>query len=146
MEGLNGASGIKQIRCGDAPWRRKAGVWRLPAALGPSCWWPALWSAVYPPPRARRSEAWSCPSPAETKKTPQKNKSPSASWEVALTQSAGNWNFKAPPLDGSITPLIVREMRRAQPPHDVRDNAPCGVCANNDESFYRDLRQYKLYI
>ena len=67
-KGLSGASRIKQIWCGDVPWQRKAEVWRLPAALGPSCWWPALWSAVCPPPRARRSEAWSCPSPARAGK------------------------------------------------------------------------------
>lgn len=82
------------------PWQWKAEVCWLPAAPGPSYWWPALWSAVYPPPHARRSEAWSYPSPTERERKKTKNN------QIQRIRTSDS-----PPLDGSLTLVIILRLQ-----------------------------------
>lgn len=102
-----------QVWCSEVPWQRMAEVWKLPAAHGPSCWWPALWSAVYLPPRAHRSEAWSCPSPAERAEQPVR-------FTLAQPPSPTHpeWYLRLPPRGGSVVSLIMK-MGHTQTPDDV---------------------------
>lgn len=119
-----------------------AEVWKLPAAHGPSCWWPSLWSAVYLPPHARQWEAWSCPSPAATAKQPIRTLDDW--WAAVKSPTSQDWNLRTPPQGGSVVSLITRRGAfRPQMMSVIMDSVVFlpGMMSH----FSRDLRPYKRH-
>lgn len=106
------------------PWQLTAGGWKLPAAPAPSCGAPAPWSAACLLPRARRSAAWSCPSPAGTTKHSRRSADEHDHQSSSSCCNFAHW----PPDDSTATPVWWGPGKRTWTWLSL---SLCGVCASD---------------